>query len=301
VTAPLTLAISGGTGFVGGALIRHALAAGHGVRALARRPQPARDGLAWIAGDLADPRALATLCDGADAVIHVAGVVNAPDRAGFVAGNIEGTRAMLAAAGDGQRFVHVSSLAAREPALSVYGWSKAEAEHLVEASATNWAIVRPPAIYGPGDLDQLDLFKLARKGLALLPPPGRLSLIAVDDLARLLLALATDRTAGMVYEADDGTAGLTSADYARAIGTAVGQRVLPLHLPRGLLSLAATLDRRFRGARAKLTPDRVAYLCHPDWTIDPARRPPPALWTPAVPTPQGLADTVRWYRANALL
>jgi len=68
-----------------------------------------------------------------------------------------------------------------------------------------------------------------------------------------------------------------------------------------LLSLAATLDRRFRGARAKLTHDRVAYLCHPDWTIDPARRPPPALWTPAVPTPQGLADTVRWYRANALL
>lgn len=301
MTAPLTFAITGGTGFVGGALIRHALAAGHRVRALARRPQPARDGLRWVAGDLADRSALLTLCEGADAVIHVAGVVNAPDRAGFVAGNIDGTRAMLAAADDGQRLVHVSSLAAREPALSVYGWSKAEAEHLVEASPANWAIVRPPAIYGPGDLDQLDLFKLARRGLALLPPPGRLSLIAVDDLARLLLALATDRDSAVLYEADDGTAGLTYADYARAIGAAVGQRVLPLHLPRGLLSIAATLDRRFRGAGAKLTPDRVAYLCHPDWTIDPARRPPPALWTPAVPTPRGLADTVRWYRANALL
>lgn len=301
MTTPLTLAITGGTGFVGGMLVRQALAAGHRVRALARRPQPAQNGLDWIAGDLADPHALSTLCADADAVIHVAGVVNAPDRAGFVAGNIAGTRAMLAAAGAGRRFVHVSSLAAREPNLSVYGWSKAEAEHLVEASPTNWAIVRPPAIYGPGDLDQLDLFKLARKGLALLPPPGRLSLIAVDDLARLLLALAGDRTPHVLYEADDGTGGLTSADYARAIGGAVGRHVLPLHLPRGLLSLAATLDRRFRGAEARLTHDRVAYLCHPDWTIDPARRPPPALWTPAISTAQGLADTVRWYRANALL
>ena len=296
----MILAITGATGFVGSHLVDQALAAGHEVRAMTRREQPARERLTWVPGNLSGPGALV---DGADAVIHVAGIVNATDRAGFTSGNIDGTRSMIAAANDAgvMRFVHVSSLAAREPALSDYGWSKAEAEHLVEASATNWAIVRPPAIYGPGDLDQLDLFKLARKGLALLPPPGRLSLIAVDDLARLLLALAADRTAGMVYEADDGTAGLTSADYARAIGTAVGQRVLPLHLPRGLLSLAATLDRRFRGARAKLTHDRVAYLCHPDWTIDPARRPPPALWTPQVETRAGLADTARWYRAKGLL
>ncbi len=297
----MILAITGGTGFVGGALIGRALAAGHRVRALARRPQPARDGVEWVAGALDDTAALTRLVAGAEAVVHVAGVVNAPDRAGFVAGNVEGTRAILHAARGAERFVHVSSLAAREPALSNYGWSKAEAERLVEASALPWTIVRPPGIYGPGDLDQLDLYKLARRGLAFLPPPGRFSLLAVDDLARLLLALATHDAPRTIYEADDGGTGWTHDGYARAIGAAVGQRVLPLHLPRGLLSLFAWGDRRLRGPRARLTADRVGYLCHPDWTIDPAKRPPAALWQPLIPTPQGLADTARWYRAQGLL
>lgn len=295
------LAITGATGFVGGTLVAHALAAGHDVRALTRRPQPPREGVTWVAGALDDAAALAGLTRGADAVVHVAGVVNAPDRAGFVAGNVEGTRAMLAASRGVARFVHVSSLAAREPGLSDYGWSKAEAERLVEASALPWTIVRPPGIYGPGDLDQLDLYRLARRGLALLPPPGRLSLIAVDDLARLLLALATGDAPRTVYEADDGGAGWSHADYARMIGAGVGQRVLPLHLPPALLRLAAWGDRRLRGARARLTADRVAYFCHPDWRIDPARRPPAALWQPSVATPQGIADTARWYRAQGLL
>lgn len=297
----MILAITGGTGFVGGHLIRRAVEAGHHVRALARRPQPARSGVEWLPGALDDVAALARLVEGADAVVHVAGVVNAPDRAGFVAGNVEGTRAMLAASGGRRRFVHVSSLAAREPGLSNYGWSKAEAERLVESSASSWTIVRPPAIYGPGDLDQLDLFRFARRGVMLLPPRGRLSLIAADDLARLLVALATGHATRTIFETDDGTAGWTHAAYARAIGAAVGRRVLPLHLPRVMLALGARGDRLWRGGEAKLTADRVAYFSHPDWTIDPQKRPPAALWEPRIATPDGLAETARWYRENGLL
>lgn len=296
----MIVAVTGGTGFVGGHLIRRALEAGHGVRALARRPQPVRAGMEWVPGALDDSASLARLVQDADAVVHIAGVVNAPSRAGFVAGNVEGTRAVLAASGT-RRFVHVSSLAAREPGLSDYGWSKAEAERLVAASPLPWTIVRPPAVYGPGDLDQLDLYRLAGRGLALLPPRGRLSLIAVDDLARLLLALAECDAPRTIYEADDGTAGWTHEAYARAIGTAVGRRVLPVHLPRAALTLAARADRLWRGDKAKLTRDRVGYLCHPDWTIDPLKRPPPTLWRPAIATPDGLADTVRWYRERDLL
>lgn len=298
----MILAITGGTGFVGSTLIRHATAAGHHVRALTRRVQPEQAGVTWVAGTLSDP---GELTSGADAVVHVAGVVNVPNRRDFAAGNIEGTRSILSASARVRRFIHVSSLAAREPQLSNYGWSKAEAERLVAASPLPWTIVRPPGIYGPGDLDQLDLYKLARHRLALLPPRGRVSLIAVDDLARLLLTLATeDSPENMphaLYEADDGTAGWTHADYARAIGDAVGRRVVPIHLPRVALTLAARADRLLRGDKARLTADRVGYLCHPDWTIDPAKRPPAALWTPSIPTPQGLADTARWYRAHALL
>ncbi|RZM12457.1 MAG: NAD(P)-dependent oxidoreductase, partial [Sphingomonas sp.] len=256
-----------------------------------------------ITGTLEDAAALDRLVSGADVVVHVAGVVNAPDRTAFVAGNVEGTRAMLAAAAKARvaRFVHVSSLAAREPGLSDYGWSKAEAERLVEASSLAWTIVRPPGIYGPGDLEQLDLFRAARWGVVPLPPRGRLSVIAVEDLARLLLAIAIEGSPRSIYEADDGTGGWTHAAFARAIGAAVGRRVLPLHLPPAFLTIAARADRLLRRGKAKLTADRVAYFCHPDWTIDPLKRPPPDLWQPRIDTHDGLTETARWYRAHGLL
>lgn len=301
----MIIALTGGTGFVGKRLIVLATEAGHDIRALTRRPQPAQPGVCWIEGALDTLPALATLVEGADAVIHVAGVVNAPDRAGFARGNIDGTQAMIDAtvAARISRFVHVSSLAAREPGLSNYGWSKAESERRVETSPLAWTIVRPPAVYGPGDMEMLDTFRVAKLGIALTPPGGRMAVIHVDDLARLLLALAASGDHSHIYEPDDGTSGgWALGDFlGTAIGKAVGKRVLTIALPRPLLSLAASADRLFRGSHAKLTPDRVGYMCHPDWTADPARRPPPALWKPQIPTDVGLAETAAWYRVQGLL
>ena len=298
------LAITGGTGFVGSRVIALALAAGHTVRALTRRTQPQRDGVTWIEGALDTPVPLDRLVAGTDAVLHIAGVVNAPDRAGFAAGNIAGTQAVIDATlkASVRRFVHVSSLAAREPKLSDYGWSKIESEAVVAASGLDWAIVRPPAIYGPGDMEMRDLFRMAKSRIGLLPPAGRVSVIHVDDIATLLLALATADTAAAIFEADDGRpGGWSHAELIRAIGVAVGRTVLPVALPQALLTLIAHADTVFRGKDAKLTPDRVGYLCHPDWTVDPAKRPDPAIWTPQIPTAQGLAATAAWYRANGLL
>ena len=298
------IALTGGTGFVGARLIDQALAAGHRVRALTRRPQAGREKLTWVEGALDDHAALAALLEGSDAVVHVAGVVNASDRAGFAAGNIAGTEAMLTAARDAgiARFVHVSSLAAREPALSDYGWSKAEAEARVVASDRDWTVVRPPAVYGPGDMEMREMFRLASFGLALLPSAGRLSVIHVDDLAALLLVLAQSDPGRLILEADDGVSGgWTHRAFGLALGAAVGKRVLPIPLPRGLMTLVAHGDRLVRGARAKLTPDRVDYFCHPDWTIDAAKRPPSQLWQPRIATPDGLASTAAWYRERGLL
>jgi nucleoside-diphosphate-sugar epimerase len=298
------LAITGATGFVGARLLTLALGAGHRITALTRRPQSSREGVEWIEGALDAPAALDRLVTGADAVIHVAGVVNVPDRAAFARGNIEGTRAVVEAArrAGPARFVHVSSLAAREPQLSDYGWSKAGAEAVVSTSPLDWDIVRPPAIYGPGDREMLDLFKAARWGVVPVPPAGRMSAIHVDDLAHLFLALAAAPATRTLYEVDDGIAGgWTHKEFARAIGAAVGRRVAPLELPRRILDLAARADALLRRDGAKLTPDRVSYFCHPDWTAAPDRRPPAALWTPTIATAEGLADTAAWYRAQGLL
>ena len=145
----MKLAVTGGTGFVGSHLVDAALAAGHDIKALTRREQPPRDGVEWIGGDLGSRDALEKLVDGADAIVHVAGTINAPNASGFDKGNVAGTLAMLAAATAGgvRRFIHVSSLAAREPKLSLYGASKARAEELVHSSGLDWAIVRPPAVF----------------------------------------------------------------------------------------------------------------------------------------------------------
>ena len=301
----MILAVTGGTGFVGQRLIDMALARGHRVRALTRKAQEPREGVEWIEGSLESREALERLVTASDAVIHVAGVINALDAAGFEAGNVTGTLAMLAAAtaAGTHRFIHVSSLAAREPGLSLYGASKARSEDLVRSSGLDWMIVRPPAVYGPGDKETLELFRMAKAGLILLPPRGRLSLIHVDDLARLLLSLAErDSPEKEVIEPDDGRPdGWSHREFAAALGRAVGRRAVALATPRPLLRLGAAVDRLVRRDKAKLTPDRAAYFCHPDWVVSASSAPAEVVWRPEVATEQGLAQTADWYRAKGWL
>lgn len=301
----MILAITGGTGFVGSHLIDAALTAGHEVKALTRREQPPREGVEWIAGDLENRAALERLVDGADALIHVAGVISAHGAADFDKGNVDGTLAMLAAATAGgvRRFVHISSLAAREPKLSLYGASKARAEELVHGSGLDWVIVRPPAVYGPGDRETLELFRMAKLGLMLMPPRGRVSVIHVDDLARLLLTLAAPAAPSRkLIEPDDGKAGgWTHREFARALSDAVGTKAAIISSPGLLLRFAARADQWIRREKAKLTVDRAAYFSHRNWVVEPKRACPPGLWCLEIDTAQGLKDTAAWYRAQGWL
>lgn len=299
--AKVLVAVTGATGFVGQALLG---CEASNIRALTRREQPARNGVEWITGDLANKPALKRLVKGVEAVIHVAGVVNAADAAGFEAGNVAGTLNVIAAAKAAgvSRFVHVSSLSAREPGLSAYGASKARAEKLVMASGLDWTIVRPPAIYGPRDTEMFELFRIARWGLMPMPPSeGRASLIHVDDLSRLLLALvpSSDDVGHQIFEPDDGTeGGWSHYALARAIGWAMGRRPWVIHLSRASLYRAARADRMLRGPKAKLTLDRAGYMAHPDWVASNGAKPPPALWEPRIATREGLKATALWYRQN---
>ena len=306
------IAITGATGFVGSAVLDAALAEGHQVRALARRDQPARDGVEWVRGDLGDTAALAALVAGADAVIHVAGLTNTPDPAEFETANVTGTANVLAAMGGAgvRRLVFVSSLAAREPKLSAYGASKARAEALVEASGLDWTTVRPPGVYGPRDIDYLDMFRTAKWGFVPLPPGGASSIIHADDLARLLVTLAASSSSEAVgparkqlYEPDDGReGGWSHKELAAAIGRAVGRgSVFAPHLPRFVLDLAAAGDRIARGDRAKLTPDRVGYMSHPNWVSRSDRRVPPGVWQPRITGEEGLKATAQWYAREGWL
>ena len=303
----MTVALTGATGFVGQAVLDETARIEEPVRALTRRNQVDRQHVDWIAGDLSNPSALALLCDGADAVIHVAGLTTTPNPAEFEDANVAGTERLIAAAKAKKvsRFIFVSSLSAREPELSVYGASKAKAEGLVESSGLDWTIIRPPGVYGPRDVDYFEMFRSARLGLVPLPPRGASSLIYVDDLARLLLALVSAPPALVrrrTFEPDDGReGGWSHKELAKEIGKAVGRRVFTPHLPRSILESAAKVDRLIRGDKARLTDDRVGYMTHPNWVARSSHKVPESVWKPLVSGELGLVATVKWYREHGWL
>ena len=134
-------------------------------------------GLEWIAGHVNDRDALAALMEGAEAVVHCAGSVRGARRSDFDLVNEKGVLDTVEAAKREpgcRRFLLFSSLAAREPQLSDYAGSKRRGERTLEANAgrLDWAVLRPPAVYGPGDREMLPLFQGMARGLALIPGTG---------------------------------------------------------------------------------------------------------------------------------
>ena len=171
-----TVAVTGATGFIGSHVVGRLGRAGWRVRILTRRV-PASAQFADVAveaviGTLEDGRAVARLVRGADAVVHAAGRIKARSHAEFFAANATGTRLLVEAAiaaGHRPRFVLLSSIAARQPQVSDYAASKlaGEAELTRLDDELPWSILRPPAVYGPGDRETLAFFRALRMGVAM--------------------------------------------------------------------------------------------------------------------------------------
>lgn len=300
------VALTGGTGFVG----RHAVSAfaraGWRLRLLVRRDPigllPTDVVPELVLGSLSDRPALDRLVAGADAVVHLAGLTKALDRAGFMAGNRDGTAGLVAAVAahaPRARRLLVSSLAAREPQLSHYAASKRAAE----AVAPDWTILRPAVVYGPGDLEGLALKRLAEAPLMPRPrgPEPRLAMLHATDLAEALVAFAgRDAPSGIFEVCDARPEGYGLTALAARAAALLGRRPPPaLPLPDAVLlavglggDALARLTRRPRIAGI----GKMRELLHRDWSCAPARLPPASLWAPRIDLEQGLADTVGWWR-----
>ena len=200
-------AITGATGFIGRHLTAHLASRGAVVHAIQRPEsrQPAPEGATVVRAAL-DAESLRSAFAQVDAAVHLAGVVSSTRACDFVEVNVEGTRAVARAASvAGVPLIHVSSLAAAGPAgpsaphsetdtprpVTPYGRSKLEGERVLAAErGLRWTILRPGAVYGPGDRAMLPLFALARRGF--LPLVGRATaaytFVYVDDLVRAIAA-----------------------------------------------------------------------------------------------------------------
>lgn len=309
VMATGPVAVTGATGFVGRALCSALAADGRAVRALVRSPERASSlphSVEPVRGSLDDGPSLAALVHGAGAVVHAAGIVAARRDSEFGRVNAGGTAALVAAASRANpppRILLISSLAARRPELSAYAASKRAAEAAVAASSLGHCIVRPPAVYGPGDRATLPLFRQLSRGLLLAPrvENGRFSLLYVDDLARLVRALLDQPGwAGQILEPDDGRAGgYAWSDLAAIAEQALGRTVRCLQAPRAIVwcaALAHELGGALTGKAPMLSRGKVAELCYPDWVCTRESIGAVAGWAPAVGFASGFAATLAWYR-----
>jgi nucleoside-diphosphate-sugar epimerase len=294
--------VVGATGFIGRRLCHRVIAAGARVVALVRPssdpgPLPAH-GIRYVTGDLTTGEGLAALVDGADVVVHLGGLTTARRSTAYWDCNAAGTHRLAreaAARPEPPVFVHCSSLAAAGPApafdrprtesdvpapVSLYGHSKLAGERAARALSDRMpvTVIRPPAVYGPGDpLLVPSVLPMIRAGLLVSCGRGArgFSLIHVDDLCAALMAAAVraPRTSPVgsdgLYYVSDGRIHSWEG-FAAALATALGRRPpRRVGVPAAAVAAVALLGEpagRLRRVPPALTRDKARELAHPWWT-----------------------------------
>jgi nucleoside-diphosphate-sugar epimerase len=296
--AVATVFVTGGSGFVGGALVSRLVAEGHDVRALARSDESAAvvsaAGATPVRGDLHDPAALRAGAEASELVFHAAALVSdwAPRR-DFERINVEGTRNLVRAceAAGIRRLVHVSSESAilsgrplrradeswplQPRSRALYAASKARAELAVgEARGVETVIVRPVLVWGPGD-------RTIRPGFAAAVRDGRFTWVDhgrrltstthVDNAVHGILLGAHRGRSGEAYSISDGDpiafrAFLTA--LLATVGVVPPERSLPFWLARGLAAGSETVWRVLRRSGRPPLTRTVIWLTGLERTIE---------------------------------
>lgn len=277
------IALTGATGFVGREVLKRLLDQGHHVRSLVRpgsfKNVAKHPNITWVKGQLADRESEAALVEGADAVLHMAGLITARTKSEYERINSQavGTLAEAAHTARVSRFVYLSSLAAKAPELSHYAWSKREGEaSLTENFAPEKSvIIRAPAVFGAEDVATAPIYACVRKGF--LPAPGGrgwrkrlLSLIHVDDLADFLVeSCASDKYGGQTVSPST-RASINWPEFADACAQATGKSVRAIPLPLSLLYPVAGLTTALKAMTGKghLTLGKLGEFLYEDWSVE---------------------------------
>ena len=300
-TGPSSVFITGATGFIGKHLSLALLGQEIGVRAMIRPGKETDDrlppGCGQVPVGLTDVDTLAGIVAESRAVIYCAGSVRGRNFTDFSVANIDGVKAMVRALDTLSKpppLLLLSSLAASRPHLSDYARSKCEGEQVLHSrDRLSWTVLRPPAVYGPGDREMLPLLRMARRGLLVHAGPRdqRLSLLHVGDLAGAMLAwlAAVPKCLHRTFAIDDGRTG--GYDWA-AIGEAAGAgKFRMLKAPRLMLDTVAGINLLFSsvlGYAPMLTPGKVRELVQPDWLCDNSNFTTATGWKPELELSRGI-------------
>lgn len=322
--------ITGASGFIGYHLIEAAQKEGLEVHAAVRRSSNVNHlrkfNPVFVYPALSDKEALKKLLKEGDYsyIIHAAGATRAKNTQAYNLINADYTRLLAEAALEAdiplKRFLFMSSLAALGPLsyaeeqpitentlplpITSYGKSKLLAEKMLEElTALPLTTIRPTAVYGPREKDLFILFKTLNQGLDAYigKEPQRLSFVYVKDLAEVTVAaLLKGQDERQVYNISDGFAYDRYA-LADAFKAASGKKPRRIHLPVGVLKLAANLmelGATFSSVAPVINREKVKELTAPNWfcSIEAAKR--DLQYQPHYNLNKGIAETWQWYKAN---
>jgi uncharacterized protein YbjT (DUF2867 family) len=261
--------VTGGTGFVGPAVVRALLDAGHTVRVLEREPgkaaQAGLEGVEAVPGDMADAAGLRSAVDGQDAVVHLVAIITGKPEE-FEQVMTRGTESLVSAAERAgvRRFVLMSALGTSEATreLTPYYRSKWAMEQAVQAAPFEHTIFRPSFVFGRDGGVLPTFLRLVRYSpVTPVVGPGtqRIQPIWVDDVAAYF-AKSVDLVgaAGRTFEIGGPDVVTWDELYSR-IATLLGKRRVKLHVPFGLMRVQAKVIDAIPGP-SPITPDQVKMI-----------------------------------------
>lgn len=327
-----TILVTGSTGFIGARLLRYLVGEGERVRVFLRSESKVTsmpEGVEIIQGSFSDLDTLGRAVQDVDRIVHLAGVTKAFDDVGYDTGNVMPVRNLLAAVRKHnpmlKRFLFVSSLTAAGPAsegirgvsesdtpcpVSAYGRSKLRAEKLcVENSAQiPVTIVRPPAVYGPGDRDVLYVFQMLAHGVLVLvgnSAKQRFSMIYVDDLVRGMMTAARSEIAiGQLYYITSHCSCSWDEVIAAAQPVLGFTKLFKMPLPEFLvISLGSVMGAvaSLRGEPALINRDKVNELLQDYWVCSPERAEHDLGFIAETALIEGVEKTIDWYQSKGWL
>ena len=327
-----TILVTGSTGFIGKRMLSYLAEAGVMIRVFLR-PESAGggvpEGVEVVRGSFSDPEALSRAVRGVDRIVHLAGLTKALDEPGYDAGNVMPVQNLLDAVRKYnptlKRFLFVSSLTAAGPAsegiygvresdlprpVSAYGRSKLRAEALCLASSADIpvTIVRPPAVYGPGDRDVLQVFQMLSSGVLVTAGSTarqRFSMIYVDDLVNgIMMAAQSDKAVGGIYY-------ITSRhscswdEIITASRNILGfKKLYRVSLPKPLVFFVGMVigsAGSLSGKPALISRDKANELVQDYWVCSPDQAELDFGFTALTSLAEGVAKTIGWYRRSGWL
>ncbi len=325
--------VTGGGGFIGRHLVIRLLARGdtvrcmfHSTRQKALIDQLKQLGAEIIFGDLASLRDWRDVLDGIERVYHVAAATRARSRAEYYKSNLDGTlnlaKACITLGTQIDRFLFVSSLAAVGPSrngtlmdesapyhpVSEYGKSKMLAEQrlLDLADRLPVTIVRPSAVYGPGERDLYSYFQLMKYHL--LPLIGfngkRVNLVYSDDVVNgIITAASSPSTIGKAYFLADGR-DYKSSEVGKQIGSVMGIRPFTIRLPHSLAFLIGAVSEVMGKIMRRpifFNIQKAREVVQDSWTCSIRNAKKDFGFSPNVDLREGLRRTYEWYKSEGWL